>query len=161
MPAQFDDILIRTACRDDVPALAAMAGEFYACLAAIDGSDPAFDVADAATKLESAGFGPRPLFTALIAEADGHPASYAIYNLGVWADTFAGVVFVSDLFVREPWCGRGVGRRLMERIANAGRAEGCTRIMWTVWSRNEAARQFYRAIGAAAVEDEILMSLQI
>ena len=140
MPALFESLLIRHARREDVPALAAMAGEFFAFLAAIDGSDPAFDTEGAARKLEEAGFGLRPKFTALIAETGSEAAGYAIYNIGFWADSFEGIVFMSDLFVREAWRGRGVGRQLMENISDAGRAEGCTRIMWTVWSRNEAAR---------------------
>jgi diamine N-acetyltransferase len=161
MRAPFENLLIRQARREDVPSLAAMAGEFFAFLAAIDGSDPAFDTEGVARNLEEGGFGARPKFTALIAEAGSEAAGYAIYNIGFWADTFEGIVFISDLFVREAWRGRGVGRQLMECAANAGRAEGCTRIMWTVWSRNEAARRFYRAIGSVAVKDEILMSLPI
>ncbi|MFW6027709.1 MAG: N-acetyltransferase family protein [bacterium] len=161
MPAPPIEFLIRRARREDVPALAAMAGEFFAFLAAIDGSDPAFDTEGAARKLEEAGFGARPKFTAVIAEAGSEAVGYAIYNIGFWADTFEGVVFMSDLFVGQAWRGRGVGRQLMESAANAGRTEGCTRIMWTVWSKNEAARRFYRAIGADAMDDEVLMSVRI
>ena len=71
------------------------------------------------------------------------------------------MVVVSDLFVREPWRGHGIGKQLMDRLADAGQDPGCTRIMWTVWSRNEAAQRFYRAIGADAMDGEVLMSVRI
>ena len=142
-------------------AVAAMAGEFHAFLAAIDGSDPSFDVEATAVKLVRAGFGAEPLFTCLIAEVGGEPAGYAIYNIGYWADSLQGMVLLSDLFVREAWRSRGVGRQLMGRLAEIGKERDCEIVVWTVWTKNPAAKAFYERLGAEAIDDEKLMKWSI
>ena len=142
-------------------AVAAMAGEFHGFLAAIDDSDPSFNVEATAAKLESCGFGRKPLFSALIAEADGDAVGYAIYNIGFWSDTMQGMVLLTDLYVREAWRSRGVGKALMDRLAEIGRDEGCELVVWTVWTENDQARRFYERLGAAAIDDERLMKWPI
>jgi GNAT superfamily N-acetyltransferase len=154
-------VTIRRAVRDDMAAVAVMAGEFFAFLAAIDGSDPSFDVEGTAAKLERSGFGAKPLFSALLAEVDDAPVGYAIYNIGFWADSFQGMVLLTDLFVREAWRSRGIGGRLMRQLAVVGKAEGCELVMWTVWTKNEVAQRFYDRLGAVAIDDERLMKLSI
>ena len=141
--------------------VAAMAGEFHAFLAAMDSSDPGFDVEATAVKLELCGFGAKPLFSALSAEGDGEVVGYAIYNIGFWADSLQGMVLLTDLFVREAWRSRGVGRELMDRLAAIGKGEGCELVLWTVWTKNEQARRFYEHLGAEAIDDELLMRLSI
>lgn len=144
-----------------MPVVAAMAAEFHAFLASKDGSDPAFDIGRAAAKLDKSGFGSRPLFSSLVAETGGDPIGYAIYNIGFWADALEGMVLITDLFVREAWRGRGVGRQLMQHLAEVGRTEGCERAMWTVWPKNDDALRFYEGLGAVPIEDEQLMSWPI
>jgi diamine N-acetyltransferase len=154
-------VTIRPVERRDVPTIAIMAGEFYAFLASINNSDPAFDIEAARLKLEQCGFGAKPLFSAIIAEQAGNPVGYAIYNIGFWADTFQGMVFVTDLFVREAWRGKGIGRRLMNHLAEIGKAEGCETVMWTVWLKNQAAKRFYAKIGGTPIEEEQLFTWPI
>jgi GNAT superfamily N-acetyltransferase len=160
MTVERDLATIRRAERQDMTAIAAMAGEFHAFLAAMDDSDPAFDIETAAAKLEHSGFGPKPLFSALIAEMDD-PVGYAIYSIGFWADTFEGMVWLTDLFVREAWRSRGVGKQIMGRLAAIGRDEGCETVMWTVWTRNDAAQRFYEQLGAVRLDDERMMKWPI
>ncbi len=138
-----------------------MAGEFYAFLAAMDDSDPAFDVEETEAKLARSGFGAKPLFSSLIAEVDGTPVGYAIYNIGFWADTLQGMVLLTDLFVREAWRSRGIGKQFMHRLAEIGKDEDCEMVVWTVWKKNEPAKRFYEHLGAAAIEDEQLMTWSI
>lgn len=158
-------VTIRPAKRQDMAAVAAMAGEFHGFLAAIDDSDPSFDVAAAAAKLERCGFGRKLLFSALIAEAGadvgGEAVGYALYNIGFWADGLQGMVLLTDLYVREAWRSRGVGKALMDRLAEIGRDEGCELVVWTVWTENDQARRFYERLGAEAIDDERLMKWPI
>jgi len=138
-----------------------MAGEFYAFLAAMDDSDPAFDVEETEAKLARSGFGSKPLFSSLIAEVDGKPVGYAIYNIGFWVDTLQGMVLLTDLFVREAWRSRGIGKQFMHRLAEIGKDEDCEMVVWTVWKKNEPAKRFYEHLGAAAIDDEQLMTWSI
>ena len=154
-------VTIRSVELQDVPALAAMAAEFYAFFATMNDSDPTFDIEAAELKLEKCGFGAKRLFSALIAEQAGAAVGYAIYNIGFWADTLEGMILVTDLFVREAWRGKGIGQRLMSHLVEIGKAEGCERVMWTVWRENEAAKRFYRKIGGIPIEEEQLFTLPI
>jgi GNAT superfamily N-acetyltransferase len=154
-------VTIRPASRHDMAAVAVMAGEFHAFLSSIDASDPTFDIESATLKLARSGFGSRPLFSSLIAETDCEAVGYAIYNIGFWADSLQGMVLLTDLFVREAWRGRGVGGQLMDQLAVIGKDAGCEIVMWTVWSKNEAARRFYERLGAVPIDDEQLMKLSI
>jgi GNAT superfamily N-acetyltransferase len=154
-------VTIRPANRQDMTAVAAMAGEFYAFLAAMDDSDPAFDVEETEAKLARSGFGSKPLFSSLIAEVDGEPVGYAIYNIGFWVDTLQGMVLLTDLYVREAWRSRGIGKQFMHRLAAIGKDEDCEMVVWTVWKKNEPAKRFYEHLGAAAIEDEQLMTWSI
>lgn len=161
MTGKIKSLTIRQAEAEDMTAVAEMAGEFHACLAALDHSDPSFDSAQAESKLRTCGFGARSLFSALIAEEGGQPVGYAIYSMGFWADAWRGMVFVSDLYVREAWRQQGIGRDLMRRLADGGKREGCEMVMWTVWNKNEPARRFYERLGGIALDDEQLMSWSI
>ncbi len=154
-------VTIRPANRQDMTAVAAMAGEFYAFLAAMDDSDPAFDVEETEAKLARSGFGAKPLFSSLIAEVDGEPVGYAIYNIGFWVDTLQGMVLLTDLYVREAWRSRGIGKQFMHRLAAIGKDEDCEMVVWTVWKKNEPAKRFYEHLGAAAIDDEQLMTWPI
>jgi len=161
MTAASPSVTIRTATRQDMAAVAVLAGEFHAFLAAIDGSDPAFDVNGTRAKLERCGFGPEPLFACLIAESDGEAVGYAIYSIGFWADSLQGMVLLTDLFVRAAWRSRGIGKELMECLAEIGRERGCEIVVWTVWTKNDPAKRFYARIGAKAIDDERLMAWPI
>lgn len=154
-------IVIRPAERRDLDELVAMAAEFDAFLRGIEAGDPPFDDAKATSGLERFAFGKAPLCTVLIAEQEATAVGYAIYSLGFWADAWEGMLFLTDLFVREAWRSQGVGRRLMQELTAIGRKEGCQRIMWTVWTENAEARQFYRALGAEEIAEERLMTWPI
>lgn len=154
-------INIRQATRQDIEDLVTMGSEFDAYLRAIEPGDPPFDRAKMASGLERFGFGDSPLCQCLIAEDGERAVGYAIYSLGYWADAHEGMVFLTDLFVRQEWWSKGVGQRLMKELATIGRAAGCQRVMWTVWTKNAKAVQFYRELGAEEIEEERLMSWRI
>lgn len=154
-------VTVRQAERRDLDELVAMAAEFDAYLRNIEPGDPPFDRIKMTSALERFAFGPTPLCVVLIAKEEAAAVGYAIYNLGFWADAWEGIVFLTDLFVREAWRSQGVGRTLMKELAAAGRREGCQRIMSTVWIENAQARQFYRELGAEEIAEERLMTWSI
>jgi GNAT superfamily N-acetyltransferase len=92
------------------------------------------------------GFGPRPCFECLLAESDGEALGFALY-LGDYS-TFEGRagIFVEDLFVVEAARGRGVGRRLLARLAAIARERGASSLNLNVLDWNPA-RAFYRRLG--------------
>jgi GNAT superfamily N-acetyltransferase len=138
---------IRRARLDDAEVIARMVA---ALSEAEGGPAPDFD----ATTFRRDGFGPEKRFEALIAEADGRPAGYALFHPSYDTDRVVRAVYLGDLYV-EAWArGSGIGRRLAASVARIAAAEGDETMHWTVLRRNTAARRFYARF---AREDEGLL----
>src|SRR5215472_14188697 len=58
------------------------------------------------------GFGPEPLFHALIAELSGEPAGYALY-FDYYSTWFGRGLFLEDLYVRQSFRRHGIGKKLL------------------------------------------------
>jgi len=93
------------------------------------------------------GFGENPRFRALIAECDQQPAGYALF-FGYYSTWGGRGLFLEDLFVRDVFRGRGIGKALLARVARIAVDENCYGIHWEVLNWNEPAIEFYKALGA-------------
>jgi GNAT superfamily N-acetyltransferase len=104
-------------------------------------------------------FGERPAASVSIAELDTRPAGFALWFTNY--STFLGSpgIYLEDLFVREEARGRGVGRALLAHLARIAVTRGCGRLDWAVLDWNESAIAFYRALGAAPLDDWTLYRL--
>nr|WP_246193049.1 GNAT family N-acetyltransferase [Pseudoxanthomonas yeongjuensis] len=109
-------------------------------------------VADEAT-LAAQLFGERPAAEVLIAEVDGQPAGFALFFHNF--STFLGQrgLYLEDLFVRPPFRGLGLGKRLMVHLARLAVERDCGRFEWSVLDWNEPAIRFYRSLGALGLEE--------
>jgi GNAT superfamily N-acetyltransferase len=94
------------------------------------------------------GFGRERRFEALIASLDGEPVGFALFLPDF--STFSGRpgLFLEDLYVRGGARGRGVGRRLVARLAAIAVARGCGALHFNVLTWNPA-QDFYRRLGFA------------
>jgi len=93
------------------------------------------------------GFGENPKFRALIAEWDGQPAGYALF-FGYYSTWAGRGLFLEDLFVRETFRGRGIGKALLASVAHIAVQENCYGVHWEVLDWNEKAIEFYKSLGA-------------
>ncbi len=93
------------------------------------------------------GFGPHPKFRALIAECDGQAAGCAVF-FGCYSTWVGPGLYLEDLFVREPFRGKGIGKALLAAVARAARDEGCSTVQWEVLDWNEKAIELYKKLGA-------------
>jgi len=93
------------------------------------------------------GFGPRPAFACLIAEADGQALGYALYCDDYDTDHLCRSIHLADLYVETAARGRGIGRALMAAAARAGSERGARLMMWNVLKSNLPARRFYTTVG--------------
>jgi GNAT superfamily N-acetyltransferase len=57
--------------------------------------------------------------------------------------TSADVCYLQDLFTDDKARGRGVGRALIEAVAEWARARGCVRVYWHTQTSNTTARRLY------------------
>ena len=92
------------------------------------------------------GFGPEPRFEALLAFFDDEPAGFALFypDFSTWRGRPG--LFLEDLYVREWARGRGVGRRLMTRLAALAVERDWPALHFNVLDWNPA-RGFYRRLG--------------
>jgi ribosomal protein S18 acetylase RimI-like enzyme len=135
-PVRID---IRPATAADAEAIAGMAR----ALSEADGGRPSRFSAEA---FRRDGFGNAPAFRALIAEAEGFAAGYAVYYWGYDTDSATRGVYLADLYVETGRRRSGVGRALVTGVARAARDEGARWIFWSVLRRNRGARKFYRRL---------------
>ena len=101
------------------------------------------------------GFGDDPAFGTLVADAGGELLGYAIFYPGYDTDSATRGIYLADLYVREEFRRRGVGRSLIEGLAAHGRSGGARWMFWSVRRRNRGARRFYRAL-APELRDVLL-----
>jgi len=133
---------IRAATVNDVPLLKALILE----LAEYERERQLVMITEA--DLARDGFGPQPKFRALIAEWDGQTAGYALF-FGFYS-TWEGRpgLFLEDLFVREIFRGKGIGKALLANVAGIAQRENCYGVRWEVLDWNQAAIDFYKGLGA-------------
>ncbi len=98
-------------------------------------------------------FGDTPHVYCHVAELDGEVVGLAVWflNFSTWLGTSG--VYLEDLFVREGARGRGVGTALMKELANVCVQRGYTRFQWWVLDWNEPSIEFYKSIGAVAMNE--------
>jgi GNAT superfamily N-acetyltransferase len=150
--------LIRDACRQDVPAMAALTEEFARYMRDLgDTTELRLD----AEALERDGFGTDPAFRGLVAELSGQVVGFLLHHAGYDTDAATRLLFVVDLYVTESARGRGIGAALINEARRAATAAGATQLVWTVDRRNALARRFYEGIGARYVEELDLMYLHV
>lgn len=134
--------LLRDARPEDLPAVLG----FVRALAAFE-REPERCVLTAEA-LEAALFGAPRRCRAILAweagQAVGHVLSHDIFE----PLTGTHGCHVMHLFVAEAHRGRGIGRALLAEVARRLSAEGGTHVTWGVRTWNEAARAFYRGLGA-------------
>jgi len=93
------------------------------------------------------GFGAQPKFRSLIAEWDGEAIGYTLF-FGFYSSWKGPGIFLEDLFVREAFRGRGIGRALLSEVARIARQEGSYGVRWEVLAWNESAIKFYKSLGS-------------
>lgn len=98
-------------------------------------------------------FGDHPKVFCEIAAWDGAPAGFALWFYSF--STFRGRhgIYLEDLFVRPEHRGRGIGRALLERLAQRCRDEQLGRLEWAVLDWNVPSIGFYEALGARPMDD--------
>ena len=104
-------------------------------------------------QLRDALFGPRPAVYALVAEVDGRVVGFALYflNFSTWEGTHG--IYLEDLFMEPEFRGTGLGKALLTRLAVIALERGYARVEWWVLDWNEPSIEFYRRLGAVAMDE--------
>lgn len=98
-------------------------------------------------------FGPQPFAEVLLAEDAGAVVGFALFFPNYSTFLARPGLYLEDLFVLPEHRGRGHGRALLAELARRAVERGCARLEWSVLDWNEPAQRFYRALGAAPLDD--------
>ncbi|MCW5892523.1 MAG: GNAT family N-acetyltransferase [bacterium] len=95
---------------------------------------------------------PQPPFECLLAEDDGVVCGFALFfsTYSTWVGKPG--LWLEDLFVLPAHRRRGVGRLLLQRLAQLAEERGGGRLEWSVLDWNAPALAFYRELGAQAMD---------
>ena len=99
-------------------------------------------------KLTATLFGERRYAETLIAEEGGEPVGFALFFHNFSTFLAQPGIYLEDLYVLPEQRGRGVGRALLERLAQLAVDRGCGRLEWAVLDWNVDAIKFYERLGA-------------
>lgn len=135
-------LVIREATRTDAELLVTMIREFAKFERQLE------HVVITPADLWRDGFGADSRIHALVAEWDGQPAGYAFYffTYSTWVGRYS--LFVEDIFVRDQFRGKGIGKALMKHMATIAEKQFCYGMRWEVLDWNTPAIDFYRSLGA-------------
>ena len=98
-------------------------------------------------------FGARPAAEVVLAFAGDEPAGFAL-----WFESYSTFlarpgIYLEDLFVYPQHRGRGLGRRLLQHLAQLAVEREYGRVEWSVLDWNVDAIGFYRSLGAELMDD--------
>jgi GNAT superfamily N-acetyltransferase len=141
------DLYFRHATRADVPVLLGLIRELAEFERLLD-----LVSADEAT-LTAELFGEDRVAEAVLAELKGEPVAFAVFFHNF--STFLGRrgLYLEDLYVKPGARGLGVGRWLIAFLARIAVERKCGRFEWSVLDWNTRALDFYRALGAVAMDE--------
>ena len=93
------------------------------------------------------------VFCDLVETDEGDVAGFAVWflNYSTWTGTHG--IFLEDLFVKPEFRGRGLGSGLLGHLARECVAKGYHRLKWSVLDWNQPSIDFYRSLGAEALDE--------
>ena len=98
------------------------------------------------------------LFDRRVAEAffaleDGKEVGFALFFHNFSTFLGRGGIYLEDLFVLPEHRGRGIGKSILQRLAQIARDRGCGRLEWACLDWNQPSIDFYRALGAVPLDE--------
>ena len=88
-----------------------------------------------------------------LVEFDGQIAGMAIWflNYSTWQAKHG--IYLEDLYIKPEFRARGYGKALLKHLAQICDKQGYGRLQWWVLDWNSPAIEFYRSLGAEAMDE--------
>lgn len=147
VPTRVPDFTIRLATARDVPLIL----QFIKGLAEYEKLTP--EVTATEDLLRETLFGSRQVAEVIIGEYRGEPVGFALFFHTYSTFLARPGIYLEDLFVKPEMRGRGFGRVLLAYLAKLAHERKCGRVEWSVLDWNDPSIQFYRTLGATAMDE--------
>jgi GNAT superfamily N-acetyltransferase len=152
--ASVNDLEIRAATEEDVELLFALILE----LAAYEKLSDA--VSGDAEVLRRSLFEEKAAEALLLETSDGTAVGYAIFFTTFSTFECRSGIWLEDVYVRPEHRRGGIGRAVMEHLAQLARERGHVRLEWVALDWNEPALNFYEGLGARRLDDWVIHRLE-
>ena len=88
-----------------------------------------------------------------VVDVDGEIAGMAIWflNYSTWQGKHG--IYLEDLFIKPEFRGKGYGKALLQHLARVCDERGYGRFQWWVLDWNSPAIEFYKGLGAVAMDE--------
>lgn len=154
MSAAANDVEIRPATEEDVQLL------FDLILELAGYEKLADEVRGDAEVLRRSLFEEKAAEALLLETADGEAVGYAIFFTTFSTFECRSGIWLEDVYVRPEHRRGGIGRLVMEHLAQLALDRGHVRLDWVALEWNEPALDFYEQIGARRLDDWKLLRLE-
>jgi GNAT superfamily N-acetyltransferase len=98
-------------------------------------------------------FGERPAAEVLMGRLDQEYAGFALFFPNYSTFLAQPGIFLEDLYVKPHFRGKGIGLALLQRLAKLAKERGCGRVEWIVLNWNQPSIEFYKKLGAVAMDE--------
>jgi GNAT superfamily N-acetyltransferase len=95
----------------------------------------------------------------LVETADGEAVGYAIFFTTFSTFECRSGIWLEDVYVRPEHRRGGIGRAVMEHLAQIAQQRGHVRLEWVALDWNEPALSFYEKLGARRLDDWLIHRL--
>src|ERR1043165_7858617 len=131
------NIIIRKAVKQDCKRLMELIHELAVYEKAPD------EVTVTLEHFEESGFGEKPVWWALVAEADNIIQGFGLYYIRyrTWKGQY---MFLEDFIVAEAFRCQGIGKLLFDRLIEEAKQRKFKGMVWQVFDWNEPAINFYK-----------------
>ena len=96
----------------------------------------------------------------LLEAADGTAVGYAIFFTTFSTFECRPGIWLEDVYVRPEYRRGGIGRAVMEHLAQLAQERGYVRLEWVALDWNEPALNFYAKLGASRLDDWKILRLE-
>jgi len=103
--------------------------------------------------LEETLFGDKSNAEVILGYLNDKPVAFALFFHNF--STFLGRsgIYLEDLYVKPETRGKGIGKKMLSYLAGLAKERKCGRLEWWVLDWNKSAIEFYKKIGAKAMDE--------
>ena len=145
--------IIRPATRSDCSKILELIKELAEYEKALDQVEVSFE------HFEESGFGPSPVWWAVVAETDGTVVGFALYYIRY--STWKGQrLYLEDIVVTKRYRGMGIGKQLFDAVILDAKSKNLNGVIWQVLEWNEPAIRFYEKYSPSFNQEWITCTIE-